>query len=280
MIELGKFNELTMVREKQQGVYLTDGSTEEVLLPGSYVPEGARPGTKINVFVYHDSEDRLVATTTRPRILLHEFAWLRVKDTNSTGAFLDWGLPKDLLVPFDEQENRMEEGEGYVVFMYIDEKSGRLTASSKLNHFFEKENIELTPNEEVKLLVFKETPLGYEVVINQKYKGLMYANEVFQQVEVGDKLIGHIKGVRPDNKIDVRLEAPGFKKAPTNAERILKFLNDNNGFAPLTDKSSPEEIHLLLEMSKKTFKMSIGTLYKERKIKITEKGIELVSPAK
>lgn len=276
MIELGKFNELTMVREKQQGVYLTDGSGDEVLLPGSYVPDGARPGTKINVFVYHDSEDRLVATTETPRILLHEFAWLRVKDTNSTGAFLDWGLPKDLLVPFDEQENRMQEGEGYVVYLYIDEKSGRLTASSKLNRYFEKENIELTPNEEVKLLVFKETPLGYEVVINQKYKGLVYSNEVFQEVEVGDKLIGHIKSIRPDNKIDVRLEAPGFKKVPSHADRFLAFLAKNNGFVPLTDKSSPEEIHLLLEMSKKTFKMVVGTLYKERKIALKDNGIQLI----
>jgi uncharacterized protein len=275
MIEIGKQNRLVVLRNTSVGLYLGDEEGQDILLPIKYIPEGIDIDDEIEVFVYRDSEDRLIATTLEPRIKLNSFASLRVKDVNDTGAFLDWGLEKDLMVPYREQSSRMRVGQYQIVYLYVDETTGRLAASNKLDRFFEEEPTDLTEGQKVDLLVWTETDLGYNVVINQKYKGLLYKNQIFSVVEPGDEVTGYIKQVREDHKIDVTLQQQGFANIEANAQLVLDKLIKNKGFLALTDNSSPEEILEMLQMSKKTFKKAIGTLYKQQLIKLEDKGISL-----
>ncbi|TRW25717.1 GntR family transcriptional regulator [Flavobacterium zepuense] len=275
MIELGKYNTLTIARDTQVGLYLTDGK-DDILLPNKYVPEEFEVGDELTVFVYLDQEERPVATTLEPYIYLNEFALLRVSYTNKFGAFMNWGLEKDLFVPFREQARPMDSGKRYLVHMHLDEKSGRLVGSSKLNQFLTNEELMVEVGEEVDLIVSHITDLGINVIINEQHKGLMYLNEVYDDLRTGDRIKGYIKAIRPDNKIDVTLQKPGFEGIEPNAEKILDELRASRGFLRLNDDSHPEDIKTVLKMSKKSFKKAIGTLYKQKLIEIKEDGIYLV----
>ncbi len=272
----GEINLLTAKRRTLNGYYLIDDENEEVLLPNKYVPSGMKPGDEISVFIFKDSEDRLTATTETPYVMLHEFAVLEVVDVNQVGAFLDWGLEKDLLVPYSEQSTKMAVGNSYPIYLYLDDKTQRLVASGRINKFLEFENITVNNGEEVDLLICNPTDLGINVIINDVHIGLLYDNELFQAVSSGDRVRGWIKNVRPDNKIDVSLQRQGYVNVEPNAQKILQKLKDNDGFLNITDKSDPIIILAKLEMSKKLFKKSIGSLYKQRLIKIEKDGIYLV----
>lgn len=275
MIEIGKYNTLRIVRDTQVGLYLSDGK-DEILLPNKYVPREFEVGEDLIVFVYLDHEERPVATTLEPYIYLNEFALLRVNYTNKFGAFLDWGLEKDLFVPFREQARPMEKGKRYFVYMYLDEKSNRLVGTSKINQFLSNENITVEQGEEVDLIISHITDLGVNVIINEQHKGLMYKDEVYEDLRTGDRMKGYIKTIRPDNKIDVSLQKSGFENIEPNAEKILDELRASRGFLRLNDDSHPEDIKTVLKMSKKTFKKAIGTLYRQKLIEIKEDGIYLV----
>ena len=274
MIEIGKYNTLKIERDTQVGLYLTDGK-EDILLPNKYVPREFEIGEEIIVFVYLDHEERPVATTLEPYIYLNEFALLRVNYTNKFGAFLDWGLEKDLFVPFREQARPMEKGKRYLVYMYIDEKSNRLVGTSKINQFLSNESLTVEKGEEVDLIISHITDMGINVIINEQHKGLMYKDEVYEDLRTGDRMKGYIKTIRPDNKIDVSLQKEGFENIEPNAEKILDELRASRGFLRLNDDSHPEDIKTVLKMSKKTFKKAIGTLYKQKLIEIKEDGIYL-----
>lgn len=275
MISIGRFNTLQIARRTNVGLFLTDG-TEDVLLPKKYLPENFDIGDDIEVFIYLDHEERPVATTLEPFIILNEFALLKVNYINDFGAFMDWGLEKDLFVPFREQARPMSEGKYYMIYMALDEKTNRLVGSSKLNQFLDKNEVNVTVGEEVDLIVSHITEAGINVIINEQFKGLMYQNEVFEDFRTGDRIIGYIKNIRPDGKIDVSRTKLGFEKVTDHASKILQELDYNNGFLGLNDKSHPDEIKTVLGMSKKTFKQTIGVLYKEHKILIKEDGIYLV----
>jgi len=279
MIEIGRYNTLEIVRDTSVGLFLSDGTTA-ILLPNKYVPKHFEIGEKINVFVFLDHEERLTATTLKPYVIRNEFAYLQVNYTNQYGAFLNWGLEKDLFVPFREQARKMENAKRYLVYVYLDEKTNRLVASSKLNQFLETENIQLSPQQKVDLIVSHITELGINVIINSKYKGLLYKNEVFETISPGKKLKGYIKNIREDKKIDVSLQKNGIESIDENAQIILKELNATKGFLRLTDNSHPEEIKTVLKMSKKSFKKAVGMLYKQRLVSIEEGGIFLSSSLK
>lgn len=275
MIQVGKYNELEVVKQMDFGIYLS-ADNSEVLLPQKWIPQGTRIGDVLNVFVYRDSEDRLIATTMEPYAVSGEFAFLEVKQSNNIGAFLDWGMEKDLLVPFSEQPNKMIPGRSYIVFVYTDEKSNRMVASAKLNKFIERNNIDLEPNDVVDLLIYSETDRGFNAIINNTYTGLIYKNEIYDNVRIGDRLKGYVKQVREDNKIDLSLQKAGYELVDDVKWKILNILKDNNGFLALHDNSNPEEIKNTLQISKKAFKKAVGTLYKERLITLTDDGIKLV----
>ena len=277
MIEIGKYNLLTASRFTEHGCYLADNKKEEVLLPKKYVPEYLKEGEEMDVFVYLDSEERIVATNIPPAIKLYEYAYLKVVDVNEFGAYLDWGLEKDLFCPYREQYYEMQVGKSYVVYMYIDGRTNRLVASSCLNKFIEKDVSTLEIGQEVGLLICAKTEIGYNAIINNTHIGLIYDNQIFQPLKIGDKTKGYIKQLREDEKIDLILQKEGYDNVEPNAERILKLLKEEGGFLNLNDKSSPEEIKELLEMSKKTFKKAIGGLYKDKVIRIENDGIYLLS---
>ncbi len=278
MIEIGKYNTLIILRETKVGLFLGTGNEgEDILLPNKYVPKDFKIGEELVVFVYLDHEERPVATTLEPYILLNEFALLRVNYVNKVGAFLDWGLEKDIFVPFREQARPMENGKRYLVYLYMDEKSNRLVASSKINQFLNNENLTVETGEEVDLIVSHITELGINVIINGKHKGLLYKNEVYEDdIRTGDIAKGYIKNIRPDHKIDVSLEKLGYDKVEPNAQYILDELKASRGFLRLNDNSHPEDIKTVLQMSKKTFKKAIGSLYKDKLIEIKDDGIYLV----
>jgi predicted RNA-binding protein (virulence factor B family) len=273
-MKLGKFNTLKILRDTRVGLFLGD-ENQDVLLPNKYVPKKFEIGEELDVFVYLDHEERITATTLKPYIQLGEFAYLKVNYTNQFGAFLDWGLEKDLFVPFKEQARTMETGKRYLVYMYLDEKSNRLVASSKLNQFLEQENINLEIGQQVDLIVSHITELGINVIINSTYKGLLYKDEVFENLSPGKKLKGFIKAIRPDKKIDVALTKQGFEAVEEHAQKILDELRASKGFLRLNDNSHPEEVKTVLKMSKKSFKKAIGSLYKQKLISIKEDGIYL-----
>ncbi len=273
---LGDYNKLVVARETSVGLFLEDDKEESVLLPQKWVPEGTSIGDELEVFLYLDSEERLIATTLVPKITVNTFAYLRVKQVSDFGAFLDWGMEKDLLVPFIEQEKRMVDGQKYIVYMYEDEMTGRLTASSRYTSYVEKEEIELQEGEKVEIIVAYPSDLGFNVIINNKYLGLIYKNEIFKTLRIGDKTEAYVKTLREDNKVDVILEKQGYAQVEPNAHKILLLLRKHEGFLDLNDKSDPEEIVRRLEMSKKAFKKAIGTLYRQKMISLEEDGIHLL----
>lgn len=271
-------NRLAVVRHCDFGLLLDGGAMGEILLPKRYVPETWTPGGWIEVFLYRDSEDRPVATTLRPRAMVGDFALLRVRETGRMGAFLDWGLPKDLLVPFREQRIPMVEGQSYLVHLYLDRVSGRIVASSKLDKFLRASRRFFKEGEAVGLVVWQRTDLGYKCIIENEREGMLFHNEVFRPLERGQQLEGFIKQVRPDGYIDLCLMKPGYAKVTDLTSTILDRLRENGGFLPLTDKTAPEEIHALFGVSKKTYKKAVGALYKKRRIVVGEDGVRLVRP--
>lgn len=275
MINVGSYNELEVVKQLDFGIYLRDGDTE-ILMPTKWVPQDTKIGDKLNVFIFRDSDDRLIATTIEPYATANTFAFLEAKQVNQVGAFLDWGMDKDLLVPFREQSQRLEPGRSYVVFVYVDEETNRLTASTKLNRYIQNDNIELRDGDIVDLLIYSETDLGFNAIINNRYSGLIYKNEIYEAIRVGDKIKGYVKHVREDNKIDLSLQKSGFELVDDVKWRILNMMKQSDGFLSLTDNSSPEEIKAKLQISKKAFKKAIGALYRERLVKLTDKGVELI----
>lgn len=275
MIALGEYNTLEILRDTSVGLFLGDDEDNDVLLPNKYVPEIFEIGDKIKVFCYLDYDERPVATTLIPYITVNNFQLLQVAEVNDFGAFMDWGLEKHLLVPFREQRSKLIEGQWYIVYCYLDEQTNRLVASNKIDKFLSNEHIALVPLEEVDLIVTRETDLGWEVIVNSKHKGLVYSNEIFKKISVGDKIKGYVKQVRPDQKIDISLQPMGYKSLEPAANIIYEKLMAKGGFLNVHDKSDPEDIKKMFEMSKKTFKKGIGALYKERKIEIKEDGIHL-----
>lgn len=276
MIAPGKINTLKVLRETAVGFYLADDDNNEVLLPNSYIKEKPKVKDKLEVFIYNDSEDRLIATTRKPIVELEHFACLRVNAVTEIGAFLDWGLEKDLFVPFSEQKFKMEAEKYYVVYVYIDELSSRIVGSSKIDKFVKTDEIKLEGGQEVEVMICEESPLGYTCIINGEYKGLIYHNDVYQDLFIGDELIAYVKMIREDKLVDISLQKGGFKNVLSATEIILEYLETHNGFLNLHDKSSPEEIAMKFSMSKATFKKSIGVLYRHRKVLIKPDGVYLV----
>lgn len=276
-MEVGKYNTLRVLRATSVGLYLGDSEENDVLLPHKYIPENIEMGQELEVFIYRDSEDRLIATTLTPAILRDQFAILEVVATSSIGAFLDWGLEKDLFVPFKEQNHKLQKGQWVPVYLYLDEETDRLVASAKINKYFRnQEVIDLEENQKVDILVFEKTDLGYNVIINNRYKGLIYENEIFRRLAWGDQTTGYIKNIREDGKIDVSLQPLGFLNArDENSRIILGKLKDNAGILHLSDSSDPIDIQEQLGMSKKAFKKAIGGLYRDGLITLSGASIEL-----
>ena len=278
MIHIGDYNKLIILRDTEPGLFLGDSEDQEVLLPNRYVPENFEIGEQIDVFVYLDNEERLVAVTDHPYIKKGEFALLRCNSVNDIGAFLDWGLVKELFCPFREQAFPMKIGGWYLVFCYLDETSDRLVASSKTNRFLDNKELTVEAFDEVDLIVSHPSDLGMNVIVNKTHLGLIFNQDLFKDISVGDKLKGIIKKIRSDNKLDITLEKIGYRNIEPNAQLILEYLeNDKNGFIKLTDKSSPEAIKSMVQMSKKSFKKAVGTLYKQRRIRIELDGIYLIT---
>jgi len=278
-MELGKRNKLIAKRYTPQGMYLEDGKGNEVLLPNNRLPQGHHEDMEMEVFLYRDSEERLIASIEMPLAEVGDFAVLEAKQNTSYGTFMDWGLDKQILVPFKEQNNPMTEGSWYGVYIYIDALSERLVASARLERFVEKEPNDLEIGAEADLLLIEKTELGFLAIANNKYHGQIYHNEIFEPLKVGDKIKAHIRTVREDGKIDFLVQAMGVQNIEVNAQRILTRLEKDGGFLALTDKSSPEEIKDRLSMSKKTFKKAVGTLYKKRLISMDNKGLTLTKPS-
>ncbi len=277
MIEIGKYNDLEILRETSVGLFLGDESGEDVLLPNKYCPAEYEIGQTIRVFVYLDNEARKIATNLIPGILLNEYALLKVKAVEDVGAFLDWGLEKDLLVPFREQRQKMEPGRWYVVYMDIDPKSGRLFASNKIESRLDNETLEIKVGDQVDVLILQKTDLGYSVIINNKHKGLIYNNEIFRTLNIGEKLPGFVKAIREDNKVDISLQPIGYKESlDPHYDLILRVLIENGGKLSMNDKSAPELIYSTFGISKKAFKRAVGALYKEKIIEISGDGIKLL----
>ena len=277
-MEIGKINKLRINRSTDNGYYLIDIDENEVLLPNSYVTDDMKMGDDIEVFVYKDSEDRIVATTLQPYVQFEEFAYLEAKDVNQYGAFMDWGLPKDLMVPFAEQTVKMEAGKWYLIFLLEDEQTERLIGSAKINDFVFSKDIDVSTGDEVDLLLYDLTELGMNAIVNNLYKGLIFNSDIHKGIKPGDKIKGYVKQVREDGKIDLLLEPIGYKHSiDNNSEIILSALKENDGFLLLSDKSTPEEIKQYLGLSKKAFKRGLGNLYKQKMIEIQESGIKLTS---
>lgn len=278
MIELGKYNLLEVMRSTPHGLFLEDKEENDVLLPGKFIPEGTAVGDYLEVYIYRDNEERLVATTEEPKFTLYEFAGLKVSDVNAHGAFVDYGVGKDLFVPFREQRIDMVEGNYYLVYMYLDGETDRLAGSTKIEQFLDLvdlEEEELAVGDEVTIIVWGKSELGTNVIVNNRYKGLIYANELFEDLTVGMPRTAYINRVREDGKLDIRLEKDGYAKVEDNAQKILDLLKERKGYLLLTDKSSPDLIKKELGMSKKTFKKSIGALYRQKIILLEDKGIRL-----
>lgn len=276
MAILGKVNPLKVVKIVDFGVYLDGGSDGEILMPKRYVPEVCEIGDTVQVFIYNDSEDRLIATTEKPYVMVGEFAALEVVEVNEVGAFLDWGLMKNLMVPFREQKIKMEEGRRYPVFVFVDFDSKRITASAKIEKFVDESKPELEVGQEVDLLIYKKTDMGWKAVINQQYTGVLYDNEIFKEIHTGETMKGFVKQIRPDDKIDLMLQKAGFEKIDDFALKLHALLKEADGFLPFTDKSQADDIYEAFGISKKTFKKAVGDLYRKRQILLEPDGIRLV----
>ncbi|TWV13070.1 GntR family transcriptional regulator [Bacteroidaceae bacterium HV4-6-C5C] len=274
-IDLGKFNTLKVVKEVDFGIYLDGGEDGEILLPKRYVPEECEIGQDLNVFIYLDNEERLVATTLTPLIEVGQFAYLEVAWVNEYGAFLNWGLMKDLFVPFREQKQKMQIGEKYIVYAHVDDDSYRIVASAKVERYLSKSQPSYQPGEEVQILVWQKTTLGFKAIVENSYSGLLYENEIFQSLHTGMRLKAYVKQVREDGKIDLILQKPGFEKVDDFSKTLLDYIKDKGGRIALNDKSPAEDIYAIFGVSKKTFKKGVGDLYKKHLILLSDNGITL-----
>ncbi len=275
MINIGKFNNLKVLREVNFGVYLDDGQ-EGVLLPKRFVPPGLKAGDELNVFLYHDGEDRVIATTQIPKGIVGEIVKLKAVTVTQHGAFLDWGLMKDLFVPKSKQVTGMRVGGEYFVKIYLDEQTGRLAATEKFDSLLSNEQLTVKEMDTIDITIYRKTEIGYVVIINNLHTGVLHFNEVYRDIQVGDSAKGYVKKIRTDNKIDVVLGNSGYKRVEDETEKIFRLLNESNGYLPYNDKSGPGEIYAFFGMSKKTFKMATGNLYKQKKIDFTQTGIKLL----
>lgn len=276
-IVLGDYNLLTVIKKVDFGVYLDGGNEEEILLPKRYVPQQCNVGDTLEVFVYLDQDERLVATTERPLARVGDFACLEVAWVNEYGAFLHWGLMKDLFCPFREQKVKMKKGERYLVHVHVDEDSYRIVASAKVERYLSHLPATYAAGDEVDLLIWQKTDLGFKVIVDNTHAGLVYQSQVFKHISIGDKMKGYIAAVRPDGKIDVTLQPTGRKQTTDFAETLLQYLDEHQGYCHLGDKSDAEEIREQFEVSKKVYKKAIGDLYKRRLITIEDDGIYLLS---
>jgi uncharacterized protein len=282
MIRVGEYNTLKVKKALEFGLILDDGK-EGILLPKRFVPREARIGDQLTVFLYHDGEDRLIATTQQPKGTLGEIVRLQAVNITPPGAFLDWGLMKDLFVPKAKQLSGMRLGGEYLVKIYLDEKTGRLAATEKIEPFLSNENLTVKDNDMVDLTVYRRTDIGYVVIINNLHTGVLHFNEIYRDIAIGDSFRGFVKNILPadqspsgETQIDVAAGRPGYDRVEDAADKVLRLLKENKGRLPYHDKSDPESIYSFFGMSKKTFKMTTGKLYKERKINLTDTGIELV----
>ena len=275
MVKIGKFNELEVIKIVEFGLYLDGGEGIQILLPLRYIIGRPKIGDKINVFVYRDSEQRLIATTEHPLIQVGEFAFLEVVQVNQVGAFLEWGLMKNLLVPFREQKTSMESGKRYLVYAYIDNATQRIVASAKIEKFIGNKIAKYRKGSKVDILIYQRTDIGYKVIVDNLFYGMVYHNEIFKAVNIGDKLSAYVKGIRNDNKIDLTLSGYIEDRIYQLTQSIIELLRRNGGRTTLCDSSSPEEIRATLSCSKKDFKKAIGTLLKRNKITIYEDQIVL-----
>lgn len=275
MIKIGTYNELEIIKQVDFGFYLDGLDEGEILLPKRYCTDQMQVGDTITVFLYFDSEDRLIATTQKAKAEVGQFSSLKVIDTNRAGAFLDWGLPKDLLVPFNQQKIPMKQGYGYIVYVYQDDISERLVASSKLDRFLDREPATYKKGDKVDLLIADKTDLGFKAIINDKHWGVLFESEVFGEMGIGKRCKGYIKQVREDGKLDLGLTQVGYGKIDALAERILQTMKQHQGYLPLSDKSSPDQIAKILKMSKANFKKAIGQLYRKSIIDIEKTGIRI-----
>lgn len=275
MVHTGEFNTLSVLRLVSFGAYLDDGK-EGILLPVRYVPPGLKVGGSINVFVYHDSEDRLIATTQHPKGKIGDIVKLRAVSATEQGAFLDWGLMKDLFVPRAYQRLRMIPNGEYIVKIILDEQTGRLIATEKIEPYLSNDTLTVKELDEVNLLVYRRTDIGYVVIINNLHTGVLHFSDIFRNISAGDQLTGYIRKIYPDNRIDVAVGKPGYQRVEDETGKILRLLQENGGFLPYHDKSDAEDIYEFFGMSKKTFKMGVGNLYKQRKIGLEKNGIKLL----
>lgn len=280
LLEIGKYHQLSILRETSVGLFLgtEDGDQEnDVLLPNKYVPKEYGVGDVLNVFVYLDFDERRIATDIKPKILLHQFAFLKVVAVSQVGAFMDWGLEKDLMVPYKEQRQKMQEGRWYVVYMDIDLKTDRLFASNRLDRYLSNETLSVSEGDKVDIIITQKNELGYSAIVNQKHSGLIFESEVYKDLNVGQNVVAYVKKIRPDHKIDLSLQPIGFDQYnDANTKKLLSALEAGGGFLKLNDDSSPDDIGHLLQMSKKAFKKSLGSLYRDRKVRIVEGGIKLI----
>jgi len=274
MVRMGEYNLLKVIKVKDMGVFMDNGE-EGILMPKRFVPPGTRIGDELNVFLYHDGEGRPIATTQKPFGVLGDIVKLRAVSVTPQGAFLDWGLMKDLFIPKSAMISFMRPMGEYLVKIVMDEQTGRVAATEKLERYLSNEPLSVKEKEMVDLLVYRKTDIGYEMIINNRHKGMLHANEIYRPVEIGDRFKGFIKRILPENKIDVAAGEPGYQRVESESEKILRLLSENNGYLPYNDKSSPEEIYQFFHISKKTFKMTTGNLYKQKKIIFTETGIKV-----
>lgn len=276
MVKVGKYNLLKVLRKVDFGVYLDDGM-DGILLPKRFITIDLKEGDEVTVFIYHDGEDRLIATTQQPKGTLGEIVKLNTVSVTPQGAFLDWGLMKDIFVPKSQQIQKMIPNGSYLVKIVLDEQTGRIAATEKIDSFLSNEHLTVKEMEEVNLTIYRRTDIGYAVIINHIHTGVLHFNEIYRNISSGDVMTGFIKKIYPgSNKIDVSLGKPGYKRVEDETEKIIRLLKENNGFLAFNDKSMPEEIYEIFQMSKKTFKMTIGGLYKKRMIEMKENGIQLI----
>ena len=275
MVHIGQYNTLKVLRQTDFGVYLDDGE-EGILLPKRFVPPNTKLDDQLKVFLYHDSENRVIATTQQPKGIVGDIVMLKVVAVTPQGAFLDFGLMKDLFVPRSQQLMGMRQGGQYLVRIYLDERTGRIAATEKIDEFLSNDRLTVKELEIVNLTVYRRTDIGYVVIINNVHTGVLHFNEIYRDIHIGDKLEGYIKTIRPENKIDVVLGKPGYKRVEDETEKVMRLLHENNGYLPYNDKSAPEKIYEYFGMSKKTFKMATGALYKQGKINFAKEGILLV----
>lgn len=273
-VHAGYWNKLKVVKQVEFGLYLDGGESGEILLPKRFVPGNVLPGDDLDVFIYHDSENRLIATTQTPKGVVGEIVALRCVSTTNQGAFMDWGLMKDIFVPLSQQTSNMVKGGTYLVGIYVDEQTGRVAATERFERMLSESPEGLEELEKVSLTIWRQSDLGYVVIINHRYTGLLYFDDVYKDYDTGDTLQGFIKTIRPDGKIDVAPGGQGYARVEDATEKVLRLLDENHGYLPYNDKSDPEEIRDFFGMSKKTFKMTTGGLYKAGKIEFTQTGIK------